>query len=76
MTGKKKNETPSTESRFDKNSCSGEYIYSNGGKDEFHANDYKTDLVEEPGLEGSGSNSNQQNGEAKEFSQASENDNF
>lgn len=39
--GKTKTATPSTESRFDKNSSSGDYIYSNGGKDEYHAHDCK-----------------------------------
>ena len=52
VTGKTKTFTPSTESRFDKNSSSGDYIYSNGGKDEYHAKDYKNEIHDDSCING------------------------
>ena len=46
-TAKTKTATPSTESKFDKNSSSGDYIYCNGGKDEYQPNHYKNEVQEE-----------------------------
>jgi hypothetical protein len=68
MNGKTKTTTPSTESKFDKNSASGDYIYSNGGKDEYHPNDYKNNLVEEPCINVSMNHQQEVNREEKEYS--------